>query len=252
MNARHLILTAALWAGLTGWAESGAAPVTPIDRQALVTRHNPTFDAVDRTAPLMVGNGNLAFTADITGLQTFPEQYSPLVPLLIEAQWGWHSFPNPQKFTLEPTQVDVGLPGVRGKYPYLRNWDEAKSPAIQWLRENPHKFSLGRLGLFLTDSRGKPALFGDLSATKQTLDLWSGRLTSTFTFDGASVEVETSMHPTRDVLIVRLRSPLVFEGRLGVDLKFPGVNAQINPDPADWSHPASHVTNEVTRGPGGL
>ena len=49
----------------------------------------------------MVGNGNLAFTADITGLQTFPEQYSPLVPLMTQAQWAWHSFPNPQGFTLE-------------------------------------------------------------------------------------------------------------------------------------------------------
>ena len=38
---------------------------------------------------------------------------------------------------------------VRGKkrqYPALFNWDEAKQDHIQWLRENPHKFSLGRLG----------------------------------------------------------------------------------------------------------
>ena len=54
---------------------AGAAPrawAAPIDRHALVTRHNPTITAVDRSAPFMVGNGNLAFTADITGLQTFP------------------------------------------------------------------------------------------------------------------------------------------------------------------------------------
>ena len=35
----------------------------------------------------MVGNGNFGFTADITGLQTFQEQYSPLVPLMTQAQW---------------------------------------------------------------------------------------------------------------------------------------------------------------------
>ena len=68
----------------------------PIDRHALVTRHNPTITAVDKSAPFMVGNGNFAFTADITGLQTFQDQYSPLVPLMTQAQWGWHSFPNPQ------------------------------------------------------------------------------------------------------------------------------------------------------------
>ncbi len=43
-----------------------------IDRHALTQRHNPTLTQIDPSAPLMVGNGNIAFTADITGLQTFP------------------------------------------------------------------------------------------------------------------------------------------------------------------------------------
>ncbi len=64
--------------------------------------------------------------------------------------------------------------------------------------------------------------------------MWTGRLTSSFVFDGTPVEVETSVHPERDIIIVRLRSPLLFDGRLGVDLKFPGVSAKLNPDPADW------------------
>jgi hypothetical protein len=231
---------------------SVSAHAAPIDRHALVSRHSPSITTVDRAAPFMVGNGNIAFTADITGLQTFPEQYSQFVPLLIESQWGWHSFPNPRDVTLDAALVDVGVPGVRGKYPYLRSWEEAKNPAIRWLRENPHKISLGRLSLWMVDAGGKAAAFADLSATLQSLDLWSGRLTSTFTFDGAPVEVETSMHPRRDVLIVRLTSPLLFEGRLGVDLRFPGVNAQIDPDPADWAHPETHVTRELSRGPEGL
>src|SRR6476659_3864868 len=73
----------------------------PIDRHALVTRHNPTITSIDQSAPFMVGNGNFAFTADITGLQTFPEQYSSLVPLMTQSQWAWHSFPNPKGFTLD-------------------------------------------------------------------------------------------------------------------------------------------------------
>ena len=64
-------------------------------------------------------------------------------------------------------------------------------------------------------------------------------------------EVETSVHPERDLLIVRLKSPLLFDGRLGVDLKFPGVSRKLNPDPADWEHPEAHSTQEVARGPGG-
>ena len=45
---------------------------------------------------------------------------------------------------------------------------------------------------------------------------------------------------------------LLADGRLGVDLKFPGVSAKLNPDPADWTHPEAHSTRETARGPGGL
>jgi hypothetical protein len=226
------------------------AAAAPIDRHALVTRHNPTITAVDKSAPFMVGNGNFAFTADITGLQTFQDQYSPLAPLLIEAQWGWHSFPG--KFELKQALKPFKVRGKLHWYPALENWDEAKKPEIQWLRENPHKFSLGRLGLRLESTNGEAASFADLSSTRQTLDLWNGRLNSSFLFDGVPVEVETSVHPQRDLLIVRLKSQLLFDGRLGVDLKFPGVSRKLNPDPADWDHPEAHSTQAFARGPGGI
>jgi hypothetical protein len=229
-----------------------AAHSAPIDRHALVTRHNPTITAIDKSAPFMVGNGNFAFTADITGLQTFQDQYSALVPLMTQAQWAWHSFPNPQKFKLEQALVPIKVRGKTQKYPYLSDWEQAKKPEIQWLRENPHRFSLGRLGLHLLRADGKPAEFSDLSATRQTLDMWTGRLTSSFVFDGALVEVETSVHPDRDLIIVRLRSQLLASKRLSVDLKFPGVSSKLNPDPADWTHPESHITQEVARSPAGL
>src|SRR5690349_4515224 len=224
----------------------------PIDRHALVTRHNPTIAAVDPSAPFMVGNGNFAFTADITGLQTFPDQYSSLVPLMTQAQWAWHSFPNPQRFTLANAEVPIKVRGKTQKYPYLTDWEQAKKPDVQWLRENPHRFSLGRIGLYLAKADGSPAAFADLSATRQTLDMWTGRLSSRFVFEGTPVEVETSVHPDRDLVIVRLRSNLLADGRLGVNLRFPGVSAKLNPDPADWDHPDSHSTTELQRSAGGL
>jgi hypothetical protein len=229
---------------------TAAATAAPIDRHALVTRHNPTIMAVDKSAPFMVGNGNFAFTADITGLQTFQDQYSPLAPLLTEAQWGWHSFPG--KFELKQALKPFKVRGKLHWYPALTDWEEAKKADIQWLRENPHKFSLGRLALHLQNAGGKDATFADLSSTKQSLDMWTGRLTSSFVFDGAPVEIETSVHPTRDLLIVRVKSQLLFDGRLAVDLKFPGVSRKLNPDPQDWDHPDAHTTQEAARGPGGL
>ena len=86
-----------------------------IDRSALVHRHDPDLTRIDPHAPLMLGNGELGFTADITGLQTFPEQYSPLAPLLTMAQWAWHSFPNPNGYT----EAD-GLTGIAVAWPLVR------------------------------------------------------------------------------------------------------------------------------------
>ena len=80
----------ALLAGLAVIALGGPALAQPIDRHALVSRHDVKLTKVDPSAPLMVGNGQIGFTADITGLQTFPEPYSPLAPLLTMAQWSWH------------------------------------------------------------------------------------------------------------------------------------------------------------------
>lgn len=236
---------AARWA-LAALAAVLASPAStqPIDRHGLVTRHNVTLTRVDPHAPLMLGNGNLGFTADITGLQTFPEQYSPIAPLLTMAQWAWHSFPNPKGYSERDGLVMVPVPG-RGKqpYPWIRDWSEIdRRPALRWLRENPHRFSLGRIGLALLRRDGTQAQFSDLSATRQKLDLWSGSLTSSFVFDGQLVSVETWVHPTRDMVMVSIRSPLVAAGRIGVDIRYPGVSAKLNPDPSDWTHDAAHRT----------
>ncbi len=218
---------------------------TSIDRKALVTRHNPTLTNVDPSSPLMVGNGNVAFTADITGLQTFEDRYSPLVPLMTQAQWAWHSFPNPNQYKYEDSLTAVDVRGQPQQYPWLRDWSEAQRPEIQWLRENPHRFSLGRVSLRLLSKAGKPAQFADLKATRQTLDMWHGILLSQFQFEGHSIEVETTVHPRLDLLNVSINAPTLDASRLGLELKFPGVSAQLNPNPADWTHPERHTTEIV-------
>jgi hypothetical protein len=226
-------------------AQESTAP--PIDRRALVSRHNPELSAIDAHAPLMIGNGALGFTADITGLQTFPEQYSDLAPLLTMAQWAWHSFPNPNNYTEADGLADVEVPG-RGaqRFAWMQSWDELQTrPALVWLRENPHRFSLGRIGLALTRADGETARFDELSQTHQRLDLWTGTLHSSFEFFGAPVRVETRVHPHRDMVLIEINSPLVREGRLGVDVRFPGVSARLNPDPTDWAHPDAHETEIV-------
>jgi hypothetical protein len=222
-----------------------------IDRHALVTRHNVTLTKVDPHAPLMLGNGNLGFTADITGLQTFPEQYAPAAPLLTMAQWAWHSFPNPRNYSERDGLMAIPVRG-RGTqpYPWIRDWSELDSrPALRWLRENPHRFSLGRISLLLARADGSPAAFADLAATSQKLDLWTGALVSRFTFDGQPVTVETRVAAGTDTVLVQVRSPLVARGRVGVELRFPGVSRKLNPDPQDWAREDLHVTRVAYRRP---
>jgi hypothetical protein len=45
---------------------------TPIDRHALVTRHNIEVHTIDPNGAMAVGNGHFAFNFDVTGLQSFP------------------------------------------------------------------------------------------------------------------------------------------------------------------------------------
>jgi hypothetical protein len=71
-----------------------------INRFALVTRHNIVNTVIDSLNSLSVGNGEFAFTVDITGLQTFPEFYSKGISLGTMSEWGWHTDKNPEKYQL--------------------------------------------------------------------------------------------------------------------------------------------------------
>ena len=73
------------------------APAEPIDRRARLARHAPVVRTFESFSALSVGNGGFAFTADATGLQTFPAEYKEL-PLATQEEWGWHSFPNAERF----------------------------------------------------------------------------------------------------------------------------------------------------------
>jgi hypothetical protein len=94
---RHFIKTTGA-AGLTlaaAPAFSIGAPSSGIDRRALVQRHNPDIAKLDPFSALSVGNGEFAFTTDVTGLQTFSAECEKDFPLCTMSHWGWHSFPAP-------------------------------------------------------------------------------------------------------------------------------------------------------------
>ena len=146
-----------------------------IDRRTLVTRHNPTLNAFDPRSPLSVGNGEFAFTADPTGLQTFPQLYENQMPLCTQSQWGWHTAPNPTGSTaadLRLTEYDTF--GRKVGYPTSC---AGQTELFNWLRENPHRLHLGRIGFAI----GKPE---EVRGIRQALDLWTGILHSEFEWHG--------------------------------------------------------------------
>jgi hypothetical protein len=154
----------------------------PIDRHALVTRHNVVLTSFDPENPLQVGNGEFAFTADVTGLQTFPEAYETTIPLGTLSQWGWHTFPNPNSWSIDKFQFPEFTDLQGRKVGYADVTSKQGTPESNWLRANPHRLHLGQIGFLLTKSDGTAAQPSDLTDIEQKLDLWNGILVSHFKF----------------------------------------------------------------------
>ncbi len=235
--AMGTIGSSALWAG----DSAAVGGDSRIDRFALVTRHNVTLTKPDPLTPLSVGNGQLAFTADITGLQTFPAYHEKGMPLGTLSQWGWHSLPNPQGYRMEDVLEEYEVAGRKVPYASGRTRSDGYSPAADWLRANPHRLDLGRIGLRLTRRDGSAVAIEDLTNTSQTLDLWTGLLSSRFEVEGQSVHVQTICHPLYNLLAICVESPLLARGRLAVSLAFPYGSADWRVA-ADWNHPDRHET----------
>src|SRR5579862_1797188 len=89
-GAAAMMLTADRMMGANQPTTSGPGS---IDRAKVVRRHNPTVRKIDPYSALSVGNGEFAFTADVTGLQTFLPAYDKDFPLCTASHWGWHSVP---------------------------------------------------------------------------------------------------------------------------------------------------------------
>jgi hypothetical protein len=221
--------------------ETKASSDSKIDRVALVRRHNIILNKSDPLTPLSVGNGEFAFTADITGLQTFPEYHQQGIALGTQSQWGWHSMPSPNRYKLADILDDYVVAGRKVPYASDRNYSRTYSPAATWLRANPHHLHLGQIGFKVTKADGSLFSMDDLTNTLQTLDLWTGLLTSKFDIGGQTVKVQTMCHPDRDILAVRVESSLLRQERLLVSLAFPYGKADWG-DAVDWNHQQSHTT----------
>ena len=71
---RKPLLITCLGIMLMALAPSAGAQ-SKIDRKAVVSRHKVQNTSMDTLASLTVGNGQVAYTVDATGMQSFPSYY---------------------------------------------------------------------------------------------------------------------------------------------------------------------------------
>lgn len=209
----------------------------PIDREALVKRYNPHLTAIDTLASLTVGNGEFAFTADVTGLQTFPSLYRNGVPLGTQSQWGWHSFPNPENYQPEETLTDYDF-GRGRQEPYSV---ESREPgrhreAANYYRANPHRLHLGCIGFDGIEPE-------DISDIDQMLNMWEGKIESHFSAKGLPAEVITVAHPDMDIVAAKINSP----ARLPINIRLPYPTGLHTDDACNWDADSLHFTELVSQ-----
>ena len=231
-----------------------------IDRRSLARRHDVRYAEVHLDAPLSVGNGEFAFTADVTGLQTFAADYEcaagrrdgvSVMPLGTQAQWCYHWAPNPNGFRLDDTLETFQSPRGEISYPIAYNFREDKQQSAAsgraagyYFWANPQRVHLARIGFVALD--GAPLELHEINAIDQRLDLWEGILHSRFRVRGSEVVVRTAVDPARDALAIDATSPLISSGSLGVEVAFPRVEESFEAPPV-WDDDG-HRTTVTTSG----
>jgi hypothetical protein len=226
-----------LFAPLLALALIPLAAGAPIDRQAVVTRHNVHNTRIDPESALTIGNGDFALTVDVTGLQGLERIYLDNgLPLETRATWSWHEFSNTEGYTLADASGPIDFHGRKILYPIRQN-----TPAGRYFRENPQPMPLGQLSFTLF---GEPLRTEDIAGVDQTLDLWTGVVTSRLLVRGEPLEVLTTAHGSAAVVGVEARSPLIARGDLQVRLRFPYAyrTSIAHKPPFIWEQPDKHTT----------
>ncbi|RDL36534.1 Uncharacterized protein BP5553_05886 [Venustampulla echinocandica] len=209
-----------------------------IDRKKVVSNFNPQRHESSNSTPVQVGNGNFAFGVDVTGLQTFQ-------PFAIQSSWGWHNFSLPttpgQTQLTDFTGLDWWTHGRLVKYSQPNS---AEPEISNWLIQNPQRINLGRIG-FWFGSDHVDITESDLSEKLQTLDLYSGIISSQFTVLGSKVTIKTSADPDSDTVAIQIQSDLIKKGQLGVffDYPYPDRNKFDAPFVGVWNASSLHTTS---------
>ncbi len=220
----------------------------PINRKAVVDRHNVVINKIDSLSSLSVGNGRFAFTVDATGLQTFPDAYQKGVPLGTQSEWGWDTFKDTVGYKFDESLKEYNQQGRKVSYSVQWNDPKRKQDAANWYRQNVHRLQLGNLGLEIFDKNGSPVKVADIKNIKQVLNLWTGQIISIFVIQGIPVEVLTTCHQDMDLIAVHIKSKLIQQGRLKIKLRFAYPTGDWADAGNNFKDPQKHKTTITTSG----
>jgi len=218
-----------------------------INRQQVISRHHVNIKAADSLSSLTVGNGGFAFTVDVTGLQSFPEYYKRGVPLGTQSEWGWHSYPNPDNLKFEETLQDYQQNGRKVSYSIQGKGNERGKQATEYYRVNQHRLQLGNIGLDIYKKDGALAAISDLKNVNQSLNLWTGIITSEFTIEGVKVKVITAAHQESDAVAARVESPLLAQGRIKLRVRFPYPNGAFKDEGTNFEQNEKHKSAIISQ-----
>lgn len=234
-------------------------------------------------AQLTVGNGDFAFTADLSGLQSLNRSYGSSsdfgFPALTQASWGWHT-PDPR--WLDPTMPspyrEDGSPNItyedfpvislderpghgNRSLPYLVNCEQHNDPRLcHWWYNFPVRTSLGQLAFVTQHSDGvvAPLAIQDIRNSSQHLDLYTSVLSSNWTVGGHRAKVTTvADDESTDTVATQFTAPLAMgltvqlafcaPGTVAMGTKTVGNKTQLGNggmQACDWLQPSeSHTTS---------
>ena len=213
----------------------------PINRFDLVNRHNVILHEIDPMAAMTVGNGDFAYTADVTGFQSFEnDYYQNGIPLETRTTWTWHSFPNTEHLQLQDAMKPSDFHDREFNYASVQ-----KSAAGDYFRKNPQPLPMGQISLVNGSNQSlTPAQIQDIT---QKLNLWKGLVTSQYKIDDQSVNVETVSHPALSLVAFKIKSELLNSGKLKPFFRFPYTYdlSKKNKPAFDWSKPDQHQTEVI-------
>ncbi|MFI5132574.1 MAG: hypothetical protein ACHQFX_21400, partial [Chitinophagales bacterium] len=212
-------------------------------------RHTVINTSFDSLSSLTVGNGQFAFTVDATGLQSFPGWYARGVPLGTQSEWGWHSFTNTNNYAFSETLKYYKLNGSDVSYSVQLKEPERNKDAVNWFRQNPHRLQLGNIGFEIVKKDGSPADIKDIQNIRQSLDMWTGEIHSRFTVGNDPVDVITYCHQQQDLIAVKISSPLLVSGKIGIRIRLPYPNGDWKDVGDNWKNEDKHESSLIQQFP---